>query len=186
MKVENLTYDITAPGAKKAIAWFFFRLALLFVTWHFIYGQFLFPTSVIDSPLANLITSSVAKCINILSSSIDPVTWAMNPVKHHNYLVQNNKMVFSIDYSCLGINLMFTYVSIIVLLPYPVMRKVIFSIGGIIAIIIANIIRISALYFIYIYQKTSFDFSHHYLFTLLMDIVIFYGWLLFIKKKKIA
>ena len=186
MKVENLKYDITAPGAKKAVAWFFFRLALLFITWHFIYGQFLFPTGVIDSPLANLITSSVTKCVNILSPGIEPITWATNPYKHHNYLVQNNKMVFSIDYSCLGINLMFTYVSIIVLLPYPAMRKIIFSIGGIIAIIIANIIRITALYFIFIYHKTSFDFNHHYLFTLLIDILIFYGWLLFIKKKKIA
>lgn len=186
MSLQNLQYDITTPEAKKLIFRFLIRFTILFLSWHFIYGQFLSPSGVIDRPLSNFITVCVVYCVNFLNPSAADLTWVQDAVNHRNFLIQNNNRVFSIFYSCDGINLMFTYVSVLLLLPYPIKRKIVFSIGGMVVIIIANIIRCAALYFIYVYQKSKFDFSHHYLFTLLIDLLIFYGWLLFIKKKKIA
>lgn len=186
MKLENLQYDITTPAAKKQILRFLIRFTLLFLAWHITYGQFLSPAGVIDRPLTNFISQSVVKCINFLNLSPFDLTWVEDHVNHRNFLIQNNNKVFSIFYSCDGINLMFTYVSILLLLPYPFKRKIAFSLCGIVAIIAANIIRCTALYLIYVYHNSTFNFSHHYLFTLLIDLLIFYGWLLFIKKKKIA
>jgi len=182
---NNISFDLTAPGAKKAIIKFVIRLAILFTIWHLIYGQFLVKSGVIERPLTNIITFSVVQTINFLSPSTKQIAWAENLPKKNDYLILNDQKVFVIGYACAGLNLMFTYVSVILLLPYPLKRKLVFSIGGILIIILANIIRITALYYIYVYQKNAFDFNHHYLFTILMDILIFYGWLLFIKKKKV-
>ena len=132
----------------------------------------------------NFITILVVKCVNFFSPSTPAISWFAETKRSCSQLVQNGSPVFGIFDVCNGIDLMFIYVGIIMLLPYSFKRKLIFSIGGVLAIIFANVIRISALYFIYVYQRSAFNFSHHYLFTLLMYVLIFYGWMLFIKKGK--
>lgn len=185
MKLEDLKAEISNPIAKKAMTFFFIRLSILFTIWFFVYTLFLAPRRTIDRPVTNFITIAATKCINIVSPS-QALTWIEHQDNHKNYLIKNNEEVFGIFDVCNGIDLMFIYIGIIALLPYPIKRKIIFSIGGIITIILANIVRVCSLYFIYVYQKSAFEFSHHYLFTILMYVLIFYGWLLFIKKKKTA
>ena len=185
MPITNLKLNTALPNNKKAIIKFFIRLSVLFTVWFFVYALFLGPARVIDKPVTDIITIAVVKCINVLSPSTQPISWSNDPsMEGRNFLIQQNSRVFGIWDVCNGVDLMFIYISIIILLPYPAKRKIIFSIGGILAIILGNIIRVCALYFIYVYQKSAFDFSHHYLFTILMYVLIFYGWLLFIKKKK--
>ncbi len=184
MQPENINYDKAPPVYNKRIFYFFIQLFALFSIWFICYNLLLKPPRVIDRPLTNFITGSVVKCINFLSPSTPAISWSENKDRSCANLVQNGYPVFGIYDVCNGIDLMFIYVGIIMLLPYPFKRKLIFSIGGVIAIILANIIRVCSLYFIYVYQRTAFDFSHHYLFTLLMYVLIFYGWILFIKKGK--
>lgn len=186
LKPADLPYNIEAPGAKKAIFFFFIRLAVSFAAWYFIAGTFLKPDRIIDYPLTNFITVAVVKTVNFLSPAAAPLSWTENKKKPGNNLVQNHKAVLGVYDSCNSIDLIFTYVIVILLLPYPSKRKMLFSLGGIIVITIMNIIRIVALYYIYIYQKDAFFFSHEYLFTVLMDVLIFCGWLLFIKKKAVV
>jgi exosortase/archaeosortase family protein len=184
MTNQRLKFITTLPSDKKAIVWFFIRLSILFTAWFFVYNLLLVPGRLIDKPVTDIITVAVVKCINILSPNTQPVSWVVNQTNVGNNLIQYNSKAFGIFDVCNGIDLMFIYISILVLLPYPAKRKIIFSIAGIIIMILANIIRVCALYFIYVYQNNAFDFSHHYLFTILMYVLIFYGWMLFIKKKK--
>lgn len=165
---------------------FFIKLAIAFAAWYFISGTFLKPARVIDKPLTNLITISVVKCINFLSPSTAQVRFSESKKKPGNNLILNNKAVLSIYDSCNSTDLIFTYLIVILLLPYPLKRKALFSLGGIVVITTVNIIRIIALYYMYRYQRQAFVFSHEYLFTVLMDVLIFCGWLLFIQKKAIA
>ena len=174
-----------APAlSNKRIVQFFINLFILFSIWFVAYALILRPPRILDRPLTNFITNAVVGCFNVLSPAAQTITWKEIPGGSGAELVQNGKSVFGIWDVCNGIDLMFIYVGILVLLPYPLKRKIIFSIGGIIVIIIANIFRVTALYFINIYQQSAFYFSHHYVFTILMYILIFYGWLLFIKTTK--
>jgi len=184
MHTANKISNILPPVLNRRIGYFFLKLFALFSIWFVVYALILRPPRIIDRPLTNFITSTVTSCINILSPSTVPVSWIDLPEEGRAHITQNGQKVFGVFDVCNGIDLMFIYVGIIVLLPYPLKRKIIFSIGGVIAIIIANIIRVTALYFINVYMHNAFDFSHHYLFTILMYILIFYGWLLFIKKGK--
>jgi exosortase/archaeosortase family protein len=184
MKPINSILNLGPALSNKRIVHFFINLFILFSIWFVVYALILRPPRVIDRPLTNFITSTVTSCINILSPSTVPVSWIDLPVEGRAHITQNGQKVFGVYDVCNGIDLMFIYVGIIVLLPYSLKRKIIFSIGGVVVIIIANIIRVTALYFINVYQHSAFDFSHHYLFTILMYILIFYGWLLFIKKGK--
>ena len=169
----------------KKVTYFFIKLFALFSLWFVCYTLFLRPGRIIDRPLTNFLTASVTKCINVLSpSSLTPISWSENPVRPCTHLTLNNIPIFDIFDICNGIDLMFIYLGVLFLLPYPLKRKIIYGAGGVVAIIVLNIIRIFSLYFIYIYHRRVFDFSHHYLFTLLMYVLIFYGWLLFVKKSR--
>jgi exosortase/archaeosortase family protein len=181
----NLKYDRTQPIFNKKVIAFFIKLFVLFSLWFVCYTLLLRPGRILDRPLTNFLTSAVVKSINTISPSTSPISWIENTAKPCAQLTKNNVAVFDIYDVCNGIDLMFIYVGVLFLLPYPLKRKIIFSVCGIAAIILLNIIRISSLYYIYIYQRSVFDFSHHYIFTLLMYVLIFYAWLLFVKKSKI-
>jgi exosortase/archaeosortase family protein len=170
------------PVFNKKVTRFFIRLFLLFSIWFVCYSLILLPGRKIDRPLTNFITDGVTKSINLLSN--EQISWVADPVRPCTHLVKNGVSVFDIFDVCNGIDLMFIYMGVLFLLPYPLKRKVVFSIVGVMAIILLNIIRICALYFIYVHKRSAFDFSHHYLFTLLMYVLIFYGWWLFVKKSK--
>ena len=169
----------------RAILYFFLKLLALVSVWFVFYALILKPGRIIDRPLTNFITSAATNVINVVSPNTAPLSWYEEPVhKDRNFIIKEGKKKLGINDACNGIDLMFIYIGIIVLLPYSVKRKFFFSIAGIAAIILANIIRVCSLYYIYRYHTAAFDFSHHYAFTILMYVLIFYGWLLFIKKGK--
>lgn len=183
---KKINNNITIPQNRKLAINFILSLFILYTIWFFLYNLLLKPTLFIDRPLTNFISVAVVKCINLFSPTIAPIAYIENSNEHGFSLIKDNASILQIGHKCNGIDLMFTYVSIILLLPYPnsVKRKIMFCFVGIIALVIANIMRICALYYISVYQHNAFDFSHHYLFTILMYVLIFYGWLLFIKKRK--
>ena len=170
---------------KSNMLYFFLKLLLLVSAWFVIYNIFLKPNRTIDRPVTNFITNAAVYIINLASPNTPPLSWHEEPVrKDKNILIKEGRGVLGVQDACNGIDLMFIYIGIIILLPYSAKRKLLFSLGGIGAIIMANIIRVCCLYYIYRYHNAAFNFSHHYVFTILMYVLIFYGWLLFIKKPK--
>lgn len=170
------------PIFNKKVTFFFIKLFVLFSLWFFCYALILLPNRRIDRPLTNFLTAGVTKGINLVSS--EQIGWTEDPVRPCTHLTKDGKAIFDIFDICNGLDLMFIYVGVLLLLPYPFKRKIAYGIVGVMAIIFLNIIRICSLYFIYVYQRSAFDFSHHYLFTLLMYVLIFYGWWLFVKKSR--
>ncbi len=185
MQSANANNEKQKTFKNKDILSFFLKLLALVSVWFVFYALILRPGRTIDRPLTNFVTNAATNVINILSPNSASLSWYEEPVhKDRNFLIKEGKKVLGIHDACNGIDLMFIYIGIIVLLPYPAKRKLLFSIGGIAAIILANIIRVCSLYYIYRYHSAAFQFSHHYVFTILMYVLIFYGWLLFIKKGK--
>lgn len=169
---------------KRPVAAFFISLFLICSTWFFVYNLLLYPGRVIDQPLTQFIAAVSAKVITFLSPAGMPVTEWVNNMQHPGtLLIQNGKRVFGIMDACNGIDLMFIYSAVIILLPNTIRRKLLFLLLGNVALVIFNIIRIVGLFFIFRYSRGMFDFSHHYLFTLLMYALIFAGWILFIKNR---
>lgn len=170
----------------KSMAGFFIKLFILASGWFVIYGLVLRPPRILDRPLTNFITASVARAINFTEGKQGFLTWRED-LAHgdRDFLVNDGNDIFGIFDVCNGIDLMFIYVSILLLLPSSTKRKLVFIVAGIAAITLANIIRVYSLYYIYFYYRPAFDISHHYIFTILIYVLIFGGWLLFIRNKKI-
>lgn len=183
MTTENSKSHNQANQNRNILS-FFIKLLILASLWFFLYSLILRPPRVLDRPLTNFITSVVTKAINLTEGN-HTLSWKEDFANGgRNYLVKDGKKAFGIYDVCNGIDLMFIYIGIIVLLPATLKRKLIFSFAGILFIIIANIIRVYSLYFIYFHYRPAFEISHHYIFTILIYALIFYGWLLFIKYRQ--
>jgi exosortase/archaeosortase family protein len=182
MDLGKFKIDSTQPGYNRLVLGFFIKLFILASAWFFVYGLLLIPGRIIDKPVTDFIAAAAVKCINFVSTGTAPVSSVSNFQLGGATLIQDGKKVFGIMDVCNGIDLMFIYAGIIVLLPFSAKRKLVFCVVGIIAIILANVVRVTSLYLIFRYRREAFDFSHHYLFTLLMYLLIFYGWILFIRK----
>lgn len=168
----------------KSIFVFFARLMLLSVLWISAYHFILHPLRVPDRFLTNITTGSVTGVINIFSHR-SALTWISSTSNPLAYILQGSKTVLVIYDDCNGLNLLVIYLSMIILLPYSAKRKIGYGVGGILLIIAGNIIRCLSLYWIYIHFNSSFDFNHHYVFTLLMYLLILFCWLSFTKTKKL-
>jgi exosortase/archaeosortase family protein len=184
MQIEKSNTDILRTIFSNPLKSFVLRLILIVICWLVFYTILLKPSRIIDKPLTNFLTKTVVTTINAVSPQTPPLGWVDDVEAKCAYFTQNNKKIFGVFDYCNGIDLIFIYITIIFLLPYSIKRKLIFTIGGTTAIIALNIVRIFCLYLIYTYNRTAFDISHHYLFTFLMYLLIFYGWLLYTKNQK--
>lgn len=169
----------------KTIFLFFGKLLLLAVLLITVYFTILKPTRVPDKILTETIASGTVIGVNILFPHELHVTSDSDPKQPMVNIRKNGHPVIRIWDVCNGLELIFIYLSLIILLPYKVSRKLIFGVVGTMVIIFANILRCIALYWIYIYHRNMFEFNHHYVFTIVIYLVIFYAWLQFTKKGKI-
>ena len=173
-----------SDSRKRPLAGFFISLFLICSSWFFVYNLLLYPGRIVDQPLTQFIAVVSAKVNTFFSLAGTPITeWVNDKYHPGTLLVQNGKRVFGIMDACNGIDLMFIYSAVIILLPNSIRRKLLFLFLGNALLVVFNIIRIVGLFFIFRFHRGLFDFSHHYLFTLLMYALIFAGWILFIKNR---
>jgi len=98
---------------------------------------------------------------------------------------EGNHCVYIGD-ACNGRNLYIIYIGLLISIPYgTVWNKSVFIIGGSILIFISNIIRIIALVLIIDVSFDMFGLLHHYIFQLLMYLLLFGLWNYYFKKTKI-
>ena len=173
-------------GLKKAILSFLFKLALLIAAWQTMYRLILKPARIPARWITDFLTACTTKGLNYFYSLSPRATWIDIPPLVKAAVMQHGRSIFEVADGCNGMNLMATYLGLIILLPYPLKRKLIFGIGGIMAIIFANIIRCICLYWIYEHHRSLYEINHHYVFTFLIYLLIIYGWYLFTRKRKVA
>ena len=165
----------------KSVAFFLLKMFAMILVWEYSYHFFLKPVRIPDKLLTDIVTIAVTKCLNIFFSSAHQATWVHDMIQPLDDISRDGKIFLQIFDGCNGLDLITIYLLLIIVLPGTFKRKILFSLAGIIGITILNILRCLLLYWIYKTHPNVYDFNHHYTFTILMYLVIFYGWLLFTK-----
>lgn len=164
---------------------FFIKFLVLASAWEVCYLFLLKGLRVPDKFLTDTTTSAVTFFIKLLSHGSHVYTW-FEAANHTLTLIQKDgRTILSLYDDCNGLDLMVIYLSLIILLPYQLNRKILFGVGGLAIIFFTNVLRCTALYWIWVDYKSSFEFNHHYIFTILMYLLIFGGWILFTNKGKL-
>lgn len=162
---------------------FFGRLFGLLVGWALLYHYVLQPSHIPDRWLTEGIGRASRVVIQLVWNPQPPIeTVYFSTEDQTAYLIQAGKRVFGIADVCNGLELMAIYTGLLLLLPGSTKRKWKYVIAGLIAVFGFNVIRAAALYHIYYHYYDYFLFNHKYVFTILMYLVIFLGWLLYTRK----
>jgi len=173
----------------KSMKSFFIKIFILTLIWKLLHFFWLGPIRIPDAYLTDIVTTGTVWLTNFLHFLKFNVGWIHHPFNSLTLdgltNTTNGTCFFVIDDTCNGLEIMLIYIGILLLLPYKFnLRKLLFILGGLIVLITANMIRCTALLWLFIFHHKYFDINHHYVFTFIMYGIIISGWLLFMKKRQ--
>ena len=164
---------------------FIIKSVLCVGLWRLLYNYVLQPIRFPDNILTKVIGEGTIVFINIISKSTLPKAYCIDSkFGGEVILVRAKHIILRIGDACNGLELMLIYVGVIALLPGEIKRKAAYIGLGLILLMIANMLRCAGLEWVYEFYRPFFETTHHYLFTLVMYVLIFIGWSLYINKGK--
>lgn len=158
---------------------FLLRALVLVMAWCLVYIGLLKPQRVPDRWLSNTTAAATAKALSI---GYAPARFAEKD--GFACVVMGERSVIRIGDPCNALDLMALYVAFIICLPSAVKRMLLFSVSGIAAIFVLNVLRCYSLAWITINKNEWLDFAHKYAFTAIVYCFIFYGWIVYLRSKK--
>lgn len=87
-----------------------------------------------------------------------------------------------LDRGCVGRTVMVVYSAFIIATPAEVKRKILYTLAGLVVIIVLNILRIVMLMLVAQYYPDWFHFVHEYLFKYILYVGVFGLWVLWVRK----
>jgi len=166
------------PEVKK----FLLRALVLFLVWKGLY-LFLWQTPrTLDGPLTNIVGEHSAWLFNVLqhtddyravpkmSKAIIEGEVILSPMSQIMY---QKKRVVGIADGCNGLELFVLYIGFILAMPAGWKRKLLFGIGGLAVIHVANILRCVGLGALLMHMDEYFEIAHHYIFKIIIYATIF-------------
>lgn len=100
-----------------------------------------------------------------------------------SWLLRGEGAKMMVSHSCNGKAIVFLFSAFVWAMPgMGLWRRLAFSVLGSASLVLANMLRVAALYCIYRYLPGWFGFFHHSLFQFAMYGLVLGGWMLFLRK----
>jgi exosortase/archaeosortase family protein len=168
---------------------FLIRACIIFLLWKFCYYLILKPTRVVDKPLTVQTTKST---LLVLKSFYTNATFSIvekiptNKIDFYSLvIIKDGRKVLGIADPCNALELFVLFSSFLLCIPLNWKRILLFSIGGTAIIYFFNILRCSFIGYLNISNSSYIDIAHHYIFKLIMYLIIFGGWVWYLKGKTV-
>lgn len=165
------------------VRYFLKRALIIFISWQLLYNLVLFPAAFPDKQLTNATAKSTSFLYQQLINKNTQITFKEKP-DGITIVYVNGRQTIGIADHCNALGLYVLYVALLFCFKAPLKRKIIFSIAGCGLIFILNGFRCFMLTWLYLKQFHFFDFIHHYVFSTIIYILIFFMWVLFIRRLK--
>lgn len=161
----------------KKLIWFLGRACFLLLLWLIAYEGFIKDWGVIDDWLTEMVADHGIK---LLSFFTDGYTY--QKTTYGDMVFYNGNRILSIAHSCNGLVVYALFLGFMLSFSTPIKPKVVISLIGVLGIYFLNISRVAALCAIQVNAHEFLDFSHKYLFTLIIYSFVFYLWWILIEK----
>lgn len=157
----------------KFIVTFIIKGLIVYLVWFFVYENWLMNTGIIDE----VIIDHIVAVSKILLELLGFQTF----LYEHVIGIQGSHGVF-IGTPCNGLELMALFAGFILVFPGSWKTKSWYIPLGLIIIHILNLIRVVSLTIMAKYYPEQLDFNHKYTFTIVLYAIVFYGWILWVKR----
>lgn len=150
----------------------------LYLAGNLLYGVFVTAYNPRPDPVTRWVSAQTGM---VLTACGWPAETMDHPTKATNLIVHHGKTILSVYEGCNGLNTMIIFVAFLLAFG-PVNRSLLWFIPtGLIAIHLANLLRIGLLFFISQYYPDAMYFVHKYVFTASLYLIIFLLWVWWVK-----
>lgn len=118
----------------------------------------------------------------VLKTLRQPVTTIKNPNGPTVFVQRQNQPILSVYEGCNGVNVAIVFVSFILAFAGAVKYKLSFLAFGMVVINLANVVRLTLLYFVATRYQTYFYFIHKYIFTLILYVIVMLLWWVYVNR----
>lgn len=165
---------------KKAILFLslFIGVYLVLNTLYGLYIQFYMPAS---DALTRAVTGQVVWLLSIFDYSI---TYYPSSITEYIPIANDRQNMIYVFEGCNGINVIIVYFSFLVAFRGPWKELAKFTLIGVAAIHVVNLLRIGLLYGVAFYFPEQLYFFHKYFFTGIIYVMVFVLWYVWVKRVK--
>lgn len=126
-----------------------------------------------------VVTDQTSSILNVCGWSTTTLDSTTKPITE---LSEGSRKVLAVYEGCNGINVMIIFVAFLVAFG-PLNRVLLWFIpAGLLILHLANLLRISILFWVSIYQPDFMYFMHKYLFTAFLYVIVFVLWIFWVRK----
>ncbi|MBA4056378.1 MAG: exosortase family protein XrtF [Marivirga sp.] len=163
----------------KPTIFFLVKFIGIYVVANLIYGAFVTAYSPGPDPFTKGVTVHTNAALQVCGWK---TTFQDNTTKPTSELIFENKRILAIYEGCNGVNVMIIFVAFLIAFG-PVTRTLFWFIPlGLAILHLMNLIRIALLFWVAIYLPDFMYFTHKYLFTAILYVVVFLLWVVWVRK----
>lgn len=164
---------------QKTIIFFLLKFVGLYIVLNTAYGFWIASYEPMPDPTTTLVTHHSVSMISLTEKNVTVGVPVGNP---NVPVIDNGTAIIQVFEGCNGINVMIVFLSFVIAFTGTLKKTVWFVVAGLVLIYIANLFRVSLLYFVAKYYPDNLYFFHKYLFTGLLYILVFVLWYFWVTK----
>jgi exosortase family protein XrtF len=168
----------------QVVKTFLLRAALIYIVWQLLYLFVLSPTRVPDKQLTDFTTLPVAKILSLFYHEVC-IIYSEQLGTRNDVLTINGKKTIAIGDACNALEIYVLYVSFLFCFPGTLRRRLLFVLAGLPYIYVINVVRVVFITYLNIHHKSLVEISHHYIFTIIVYLLVFYLWVLYSKNTRL-
>lgn len=154
---------------------------MFFLIWQVSYLFVLSPSRVPDKALTDVTTNVSAAVLGWFYPNVS-VIYSDKLAKRQDMITRDGKKIIAVGDACNALEIYVLYVAFLFCFPAKLKKRLLFMLIGLPYIFCINIARVVAITYLNMYHRGWVDISHHYIFTILVYLLVFYLWMLFTRK----
>jgi exosortase family protein XrtF len=152
---------------------FLLRFVAVYLAGNIAYGLYI--SSYGDHPdrVTSMVSGHTCVALSLLGEPVSPGAVKDAPKVA---VLLDDKVIFNVYEGCNGVNVAIVFMAFVIAFKGPAVSTLIFVLTGLILIHMANLARLSLLYFVIRHFESGFFFFHKYLFTAILYAFVFILW----------
>lgn len=135
------------------------------------------------APAPDVVTNWVTEQSGVILSVLGwPIETSPHATRATTMMYYQDHPILAVYEGCNGLNIMIVFLSFLFAFGPYTKKLVYFSLAGIVVLHVANLVRIMLLFWVSVYYEKYLYFTHKYLFTGALFVLVFVMWIIWIKK----
>lgn len=158
---------------------FLLRFLGIYILGNVLYGLWIVSYGSVVDPVTQVVTSNTAWLLNLVGFESSTLISELYP----NVALQlDGQTVVNVYEGCNAINVSILFVAFLFAYKSTIKKTFIFSIVGLIAIYIFNLLRVAGLFLVAIYFPDQLYLMHKFIFTGVIYAFVFFLWFLWVRR----